>query len=96
MMNLRFAANIFDEIGDFEMADYIDGLLIKQAQISDVDQYNMDVDAYNKKLFQKQQPAPKANLKLTKPLSFPLGVWQCLIEIGIRHPGVEWHVVFPS
>ena len=82
-MNLRFAANIFDEIGDFEMADYIDGLLVRKAQISDVDQYNMDVDAYNKKLYQQQQPAPKANLKLTKPLSFPLGVEKVTIPANV-------------
>jgi hypothetical protein len=82
-MNLRFAANIFDEIGDFEMADYIDGLLIKQAQISDVDQYNMDVDAYNKKLLQQQQPVPKANLKLTKPLSFPIGLQKATIPANV-------------
>ena len=83
MMNLRFAANIFDEIGDFEMADYIDGLLIKQAQISDVDQYNMDVDVYNRKLYQQQQPVPKANLRLTKPLSFPLGVQKVTIPANV-------------
>lgn len=82
-MNLRFAANIFDELGDFLMADYVDGLLIKQAQISDVDQYNMDVDAYNKKLYQQQQPVPKANLKLTKPLSFPLGVQKVTIPANV-------------
>lgn len=85
-MNLRFAANIFDEIGDFEMADYVDNLLIKQAQISDVDQYNMDVDAYNKKLLQKQQPVPKANLRLTKPLSFPLGVQKVTIPANVQAP----------
>ncbi len=82
-MNLRFAANIFDSLGDFEMADFVDGLLIKQAQISDVDQYNMDVDAYNKKLLQQQQPVPKANLKLTKPLSFPLGVEKVTIPANV-------------
>lgn len=82
-MNLRFAANIFDSIGDYEMADYVDGLLIKEAQISDVDQYNMDVDAYNKKLYQQQQPAPKANLKLTKPLSFPLGLQKVTIPANV-------------
>ena len=85
-MNLRFAANIFDDLGDFEMADFVDGLLIKQAQISDVDQYNMDVDAYNKKLFQQQQPAPKANLRLTKPLSFPLGVEKTTIPANVSAP----------
>lgn len=82
-MNLRFAANIFDELGDFETADYLDSLLIKQAQISDVDQYNMDVDAYNKKLLQQQKPVPKANLKLTKPLSFPLGVQKVTIPANV-------------
>jgi hypothetical protein len=82
MMNLRFAANIFDELGDFEMADYIDGLLIKQAQISDVDQYNMDVDNYNRKFYQ-QQPVPKSNLKLTKPLSFPLGIQKATIPANV-------------
>jgi hypothetical protein len=82
-MNLRFAANIYDSLGDFEMADFIDGLLIKQAQISDVDQYNMDVETYNKKLLQQQQPVPKANLKLTKPLSFPLGVEKITIPANV-------------
>ena len=82
-MNLRFAANIFDDLGDFEMADFVDGLLIKQAQISDVDQYNMDVDAYNKKLLQQQQPVPKANLRLTKPLSFPLGLQKATIPANV-------------
>ena len=85
-MNLRFAANIFDSLGDYEMADFVDGLLIKQAQISDVDQYNMEVDAYNKKLFQQQQPVPKANLKLTKPLSFPLGVQKVTIPANVPSP----------
>lgn len=82
-MNLKFAANIFDELGDFLMADYVDSLLIKQAQISDVDQYNMDVDAYNKKLYQQQQPVPKANLRLTKPLSFPLGLQKVTIPANV-------------
>lgn len=82
-MNLRFAANIFDELGDFEMADFVDTLLIRKAQISDVDQYNMDVDAYNKKLLQQQKPAPKANLKLTKPLSFPLGLEKVTIPANV-------------
>lgn len=81
-MNLRFAANIFDEIGDFQMADYVDSLLIKKAQISDVDQYNMEVDAYNKKFYQ-QQTLPKANLKLTKPLSFPLGLQKVTIPANV-------------
>ncbi len=79
-MNLRFAANIFDELGDYEMADFVDELLIKKAQISDVDQYNMDVETYNKKLLQQQQPVPKANLRLTKPLSFPLGLQKSLFQ----------------
>ncbi len=83
-MNFRFAANIFDSLGDYEMADFVDELLIKQAQISDVDQYNMDVDAYNKKLFQQQQPAPKANLRLTKPLSFPIGVEKVTIPANVQ------------
>jgi hypothetical protein len=82
-MNLRFAANIFDDLGDFDVADFIDGLLIKQAQISDVDEYNMAVDEYNKKLYQQQKPAPKANLKLTKPLSFPLGVEKVTIPANV-------------
>ena len=82
-MNLRFAANIFDDLGDFDVADFIDGLLIKQAQISDVDEYNMAVDEYNKKLYQQQKPVPKANLKLTKPLSFPLGVEKVTIPANI-------------
>jgi len=82
-MNLRFAANIFDSLGDFEMADFVDGLLIKQAQISDVDQYNMDVDTYNKKLLQQQQPVPKANLRLTKPLSFPIGLQKVTIPANV-------------
>lgn len=82
-MNLKFAANIFDELGDFLMADYVDSLLIKQAQVSDVDQYNMDVDAYNKKLYQQQQPVPKANLRLTKPLSFPLGLQKVTIPANV-------------
>ncbi len=29
-------------------------------------------------------------------LAFLFDVWQCLREFGIRHPGVEWLVVFPS
>lgn len=85
-MNLRFAANIFDELGDYEMADYVDNLLIKQAQISDVDQYNMDVDTYNKKLYQQQQPVPKANLRLTKPLSFPIGLQKVTIPANTPTP----------
>lgn len=85
-MNLRFAANIFDELGDFEMADYVDNLLIRQAQISDVDEYNMAVDAYNKKLLQQQQSVPKANLKLNKPLSFPLGVQKVTIPANVSAP----------
>lgn len=82
-MNLRFAANIFDELGDYEMADFVDELLIKKAQISDVDQYNMDVETYNKKLLQQQQPVPKANLRLTKPLSFPLGLQKVTIPANV-------------
>jgi hypothetical protein len=82
-MNLRFAANIFDCLCDFRMADFLDRLIIKEAQVSDVDQYNMSVDAYNKKLEQKQQPVPKSNLRLTKPLSFPLGLQKVTIPANV-------------
>ncbi len=82
-MNLRFAANIFESLGDYEMADFVDKLLIKEAQVSDVDQYNMSVDAYNKKLLQQQKPAPQANLRLTQPISFPVGLQKVTIPANV-------------